>query len=76
MPIGVLCDAFAVALGGVIGAGAGNKMSDEFREKLNLIFGLCSMGIGIGSIVLMKNMPAVVLAIILGTIIGVVTHLG
>ena len=76
MPIGVLCDAFAVALGGVIGAVAGNRMSDEFREKLNLIFGLCSMGIGISSIVLMKNMPAVVLAIILGTIIGVVTHLG
>ena len=76
MPIGVLCDAFAVALGGVIGAVAGNRMSDEFREKLNLIFGLCSMGSGISSIVLMKNMPAVVLAIILGTIIGVVTHLG
>ena len=76
MPMGVLCDAFAVALGGVIGAVAGNRMSDEFREKLNLIFGLCSMGIGISSIVLMKNMPAVVLAIILGTVIGVVTHLG
>ena len=35
-----------------------------------------SMGIGISSIVLMQNMPAVVLALILGTILGVVTHLG
>lgn len=76
MPIGVICNVLAVALGGVIGAACGGKLSREFKDKLNLIFGVCSMGIGIASIVLMQNMPAVVLALILGTIIGVVTHLG
>jgi len=76
MPIGVICNVLAVALGGVIGAACGGKLSQEFKDKLNLIFGVCSMGIGIASIVLMQNMPAVVLALILGTIIGVVTHLG
>ena len=76
MPIGVICNVLAVAIGGVIGAKAGNRMSQEFKEKLNLIFGICSMGIGISSIVLMQNMPAVILALILGTIIGIVTHLG
>ncbi|MBR0408128.1 MAG: DUF554 domain-containing protein [Clostridia bacterium] len=76
MPIGVICNVLAVAIGGLIGAKAGNKLSQEFKEKLNLIFGICSMGIGISSIVLMQNMPAVVLALILGTIIGIVTHLG
>ena len=76
MPIGVICNVLAVALGGLIGSLAGSKLSQEFKEKLNLIFGICSMGIGISSIVLMQNMPAVILALILGTIIGIVTHLG
>lgn len=76
MPIGVICNVLAVALGGVIGAVGGRKLSEEFKQKLNLIFGICSMGIGISSIVLMQNMPAVILALILGTIIGIVTHLG
>ena len=76
MPIGVICNVLAVALGGVIGAAGGKKLSDELKQKLNLIFGICSMGIGISSIILMQNMPAVILALILGTMIGVVTHLG
>lgn len=76
MPIGVICNVLAVALGGVIGAAGGKRLSEEFKQKLNLIFGICSMGIGISSIVLMQNMPAVILALILGTIIGIVTNLG
>ena len=76
MPIGVICNVLAVALGGIIGAACGNRLSEDFKHKLNLIFGVCSMGIGISSIVLMQNMPAVVLALILGTSIGIVTHLG
>ena len=71
MPIGVICNVLAVAVGGVTGAVVGSKLKSEFKEKLNLIFGICSMGIGISSIVLMQNMPAVVLSLILGTIIGV-----
>ena len=76
MPIGVICNVLAVAIGGFLGAIFGNRLSEDFKEKLNTVFGVCSMGIGISAIVLMKNMPAVVLALILGTIIGVVTHLG
>ena len=76
MPIGVICNVLSVALGGVIGAAGGQRLSEEFKQKLNLIFGICSMGIGISSIVLMQNMPAVILALILGTVIGIVTHLG
>ena len=76
MPIGVICNVLAVALGGVIGAVGGKRLSEEFKQKLNLIFGICSMGIGISSIVLMQNMPAVILALILGTVIGILTHLG
>ncbi len=76
MPIGVLCNVLAVAIGGAVGAKAGKKLSRELIDKINLIFGVCSMGIGVCSIVLIQNMPAVILALILGTIIGVQTHLG
>lgn len=57
MLIGVICNMLAVAIGRIIGSLAGSKLSQEFKEKLNLIFGICSMGIGISSIVLMQNMP-------------------
>ena len=70
MPIGVICNVLAVALGGLAGSLSGSRLKSDFREKLNLVFGLCSMGIGISSIVLMNHLPAVVLALILGTIIG------
>ncbi|MBQ3704827.1 MAG: DUF554 domain-containing protein [Clostridia bacterium] len=76
MPIGVICNVLAVILGGILGSLGGKKLSEEFKQKLILIFGICSMGIGISSIVLMQNMPAVVLALILGTILGILTHLG
>lgn len=76
MPVGVICNILAVVLGGMIGTVGSKKLSEEFKQKLNLIFGICAMGIGISSIVLMQNMPAVILALILGTILGIVTHLG
>ena len=76
MPIGVICNVLAVAAGGVLGALGGKRLSEEFRQKLNQIFGICSMGIGISSIILMQNMPAVVLSLILGTILGIAIHLG
>ena len=76
MPVGVICNVLAVALGGVLGSLGGKRLSEEFKQKLNLIFGICSMGIGISSVVGMKNMPAVVLALILGTSLGILIHLG
>ena len=76
MPIGVIVNTLSIAVGGVAGAIWGSKLSQEFKEKLNQIFGVCAMGIGITSIVLLQNLPAVILSLILGTIVGIVTHLG
>ena len=75
MPIGVICDAAAVAVGGILGTFLGGKLSDGLRSQLNKVFGLCSMGIGVSSVVLMKNLPPVVLALILGTLLGIAVHL-
>ncbi|AZK90636.1 hypothetical protein LH5_00375 [Lactobacillus helveticus] len=47
MPIGVIVNASSVLLGGMFGVFFGNKLSEDFKEKLNMIFGACSMGMGI-----------------------------
>ena len=73
MPIGVIINTIAIFLGGIAGALLGDKLPEKYKEQLNLIFGLCSMGMGISSIVLMKYMPAVVF---IGTIVGLVFKLG
>ncbi len=76
MPVGVIINSLSVAAGGFIGAKFGNRIPQDLKERLNLIFGLCSMAIGTSSIVLMENLPAVVLSLILGTIAGILMKLG
>ena len=76
MPIGVIVNAVSIAIGGFAGTVWGSRLSAGFKEKLNLVFGICALGIGITSIVLMANLPAVILSLILGTILGTVLHLG
>lgn len=76
MPTGVIIDAASVILGGICGALLKDRMARSFQENLNMIFGVCSMAIGISSITLMENMPAVVLAVILGTALGMLLRLG
>ena len=76
MPIGVITNALVVAIGGIVGALAGDKISNAFKENLNTVFGACAMAMGISSVVLMENMPAVVFSVIVGTSIGLAMHLG
>ena len=76
MPIGILANALAVFIGGLIGMKLGPGFSEHFKTNLNTTFGACAMAMGISSIVLMENLPAVILAVILGTITGLVIHLG
>lgn len=76
MPTGVMINTLSVFFGGIAGAFAGHKLSPKFKTEINLIFGVCSMGMGISSINLMKNMPPVIFAIIIGTAIGLMIHLG
>ena len=75
MPIGIIFNSFAIVIGGLLGALMGDRLSDSFKDKLNMIFGLSSMGMGIASIVLMENMPAVIFSLILGTSLGILIHL-
>ncbi len=76
MPIGIIINVLSVALGGLVGSVAGHKMSLNFKENLNMIFGVCAMTMGVSSIALMVNMPAVIFAVIIGTAIGLILHFG
>ena len=77
MPTGVLINVGSVLLGGLIGGLVGNKLSEHFKAQLTMVFGVCSMGMGIYSIAPMKNMPAVIfLLLVIGTAIGLIVHLG
>lgn len=76
MPIGVIINGMSVVIGGIIGALVGGKLRSNFKDNLNLVFGICSMSMGISTIVLMENMPAVVFSVIIGTALGLLFHLG
>lgn len=60
MPVGVIINALSVVIGGILGTVAGHKLSPKFKADLTMIFGLCSMGMGISTIANMENMPAVI----------------
>ena len=76
MPTGVIINALSVLLGGIFGGLLGNKLTEDFKTKINMIFGACSMGMGIAAIAPMKYMPAVIFAVVLGTGFGLAIHLG
>ena len=74
--IGVIVNVLTVALGGVLGTVFSKKLSTRFTTELNKVFGVCAIGMGISSVPLMQNMPAVILAVVAGTALGLACHLG
>lgn len=75
MPIGIIVNGICVLIGGIIGSIFSNKIPKSICDNVTLVFGVCSIGMGINSVILMENMPAVILSIIVGTIIGLAIHL-
>lgn len=76
MPTGVIIDALATFLGGIIGSLLTKYIDDRLKDNLTMIFGLCAIGMGIVSVILLKNLPAVILSLIAGTICGLGLHIG
>lgn len=76
MPTGIIINSLSIVIGGSLGAAVGGKLTEDFKENLNMIFGVSALGMGVSSVVLMENMPAVIFALILGTILGLGIHLG
>jgi len=70
MPVGTIVNALAVLIGGFVGAFLGNKIPERLRVSLPLTFGAASMGMGVVLIGKAHTLPAVVLSLILGSVIG------
>lgn len=70
MPYGVIVNCGAVLLGGFIGAFLKSHFSEKLKEALPNVFGLSAITMGITLITKMESLSAVILAMIIGTVIG------
>ena len=75
MPVGVLTNVCAVFIGTFIGGFIKKILPKHLIEELPKVFGICSVTIGITSILNVKTLPMVIMAIILGFVIGELCHL-
>ncbi|MBE7721971.1 DUF554 domain-containing protein [Lacrimispora indolis] len=70
MPQGVIINCIVVFLGGILGAFLKNHFPQKLAEALPNIFGLSAITMGIYLIIRLESLTAVVLAVIIGTVIG------
>jgi len=70
LPAGPLIDSAATLSGSLIGATLGHKIPDSLKKMLPLTFGAASMAMGVAMIVKVNRLPAVILALLLGSTIG------
>mgnify|MGYP002567188261 CR=1 FL=1 len=75
MPIGVLTNCAAVLVGGLLGTALGKILPPALKEHLPGLFGYCAIAIGVNSIIKASGMTAVVLAILVGFVVGHLLHL-
>lgn len=76
MPIGIIINSLAIFIGGIVGGNIGHLLSNRIKTEMNLIFGVASMTMGVYAIAPMKNMPAVIFSVVVGTALGLVFRLG
>lgn len=70
MPFGIITNFCAIMLGGFLGSRFGKHLPHRIGESLSSMFGIVCMAIGITLTVRLHSLPAVVLALTLGGLIG------
>ncbi len=70
MPIGIITNVMAVFIGTIIGSRIKQVLPSYLMNELPKIFGICSVTIGIMSVIGVRTLPMVIMATILGFIIG------
>lgn len=70
MVIGPFINAGAVLVGGLSGALLSQRLPERIRVSMTSIFGLASLGIGLLLVIKCANMPVMVLATLMGALIG------
>ena len=73
--VGPYVNGAAVAIGGIVGAFLGTRLPERLRTAMPQTFGVCSMALGIVMIVKLKHLPPVVLALVIGAMIGELIYL-
>lgn len=75
IPKGIIIDCCCVLLGTNLGGVIKNLVPNRIKQPMNVIFGIAAIAIGLTSIVKLQSLPAVILALILGALIGEIINL-
>lgn len=73
--IGPYINGAALFVGSMVGALIGPQLNPNLRDRMPLVFGCASMGLGVTMIVKVKFLAPVVLALIVGTLFGELVQL-
>lgn len=75
MPVGIITNVISVFIGSLIGANLKKFIPKYLMEELPKIFGICSFTIGIMSVISVRTLPMVIMAVIIGYVIGEMVHI-
>ncbi len=70
MPLGIIINALSVIIGGLAGGFASKRIKLKAQGDLIVVIGICAIGMGITSVVKVKSVPVVILAVLAGFVIG------
>lgn len=70
MPIGILTDVTATLCGALLGCVLSSRLGDSWKKLLNNLLGVAALVMGIVLIIRAKNLSAVILALLLGAVVG------
>lgn len=70
IPVGVFLDCLSVLIGGTVGASFQKRIPHRIKDPLVIVFGVSAVAIGINSFTRVHSLPAVILSLILGVLIG------
>lgn len=68
--LGPIVDSGALAVGGILGALLGSVIPQRVKETLPLVFGIITISLGVSLVGQAAHLPVVVIALILGALIG------
>ena len=70
MPVGIITNVAAVVIGGILGCLLGGRVTERWKKLLNDLLGVSAMTMGIVLILRVKNLSPVILALLVGGIVG------
>ena len=70
MPIGIFTDVSATLCGALVGCVLSARLGDRWKKLLNNLLGIAAIVMGIVLIIRAKNLSAVILALLLGAVVG------